>query len=96
MAYTKKTLRKMTKTPETRKVAEVINDLDKSLKKLKRLLPVIQRLEFQSQALKHGQHPQEGDPPTASKELEIKPTKKPKTLDPKSVVNPPEWDDLDK
>jgi len=94
MAYTKNTLRKMTRTPETRKVAEAINDLEKGLRKIKRLLPVMQELEFHSKALKNGQHPPVGDPPTASKDLEIKPDKGKPNPDVKTGVTPGGWEEL--
>jgi len=94
MAYTKNTLRKMTRTPETRKVAEAINDLEKGLRKIKRLLPVMQELEFHSKALKNGQHPPVGEPPTASQDLEIRPNKNKPTPDIKTGAIPPGWEDL--
>jgi hypothetical protein len=94
MAFTKKTLRKMTSTPETRKVAEALNDIERGTRKLKRLLPVIQEMEFQSHALKEGQHPKGGDPPTASMEIGIKPDNGHKTPDVRAAVAPVGWEDL--
>ena len=49
MAYRKKTLRSM--SPTTRKVARLIGELDSVTRRLKNLIPDIQRLEADSQAL---------------------------------------------
>ena len=49
MAYKKRTLRKM--SPTTRKVARLIGELDSVTRRLKNLIPDIQRLEADSQAL---------------------------------------------
>lgn len=49
MAYRKATLRRM--LPETRKVAKLINDLDSVSRRLKNVIPDLQRLEGDSRAL---------------------------------------------
>ena len=49
MAYRKKTLRSM--SPTTRRVARLIGELGSVTKRLKNLIPDIQRLEADSQAL---------------------------------------------
>lgn len=46
----KKTIRQM--SPESRKLARLINDLDSVSRRLKNYLPIIQRLELDSRALK--------------------------------------------
>jgi len=47
--YRKKTLRRM--SPTTRKVARLIGELDSVAKRLKHLIPELQQLESDSQAL---------------------------------------------
>jgi len=49
MAYRKKTLRTM--SPTTRKVARLIGELESVNKRLKNLIPELQKLEADSQAL---------------------------------------------
>ena len=49
MAYRKKTLRSM--SPVTRKLARLIGESDSVNRRLKNLLPEIQRQELQSQAM---------------------------------------------
>ena len=49
MAYRKKTLRSM--SPVTRRMARLIGELDSVNRRLKNLIPEIQRLEFESRAL---------------------------------------------
>ena len=49
MAYRKKTLRSM--LPTTRRVARLIGELESVDKRLKNLIPDLQRLELESQAL---------------------------------------------
>jgi len=49
MAYRKKTLRSM--SPTTRKLARLIGELESVNRRLKNLVPDIQRLEADSQAL---------------------------------------------
>lgn len=49
MSYRKKTLRQL--PPTSRKVARLIGELDSTSRKLKNLLPSIQRLELDSRAL---------------------------------------------
>lgn len=51
MAKRKKTLRRM--SPETRKVARLIGELQSVARRLNNLLPVISELEFKAQALDH-------------------------------------------
>ena len=48
MAYRKKTLRKL--TPEARKLAKAIGELDSISRKLKNLVPIVQRLEVDLRA----------------------------------------------
>jgi hypothetical protein len=55
MAYTKKTRRRM--TPRVRKIIDAINDIDRGLKALKRLLPEIAEWETSDQALMNGATP---------------------------------------
>jgi len=50
MAYRKKTLRSM--SPTTRKVARLIGELHSVERRLKNLIPELQELEFEAQALK--------------------------------------------
>ena len=49
MAYRKKTLRSM--LPTTRKVARLIGELESVDKRLKNLMPELQRMEMESRAL---------------------------------------------
>jgi len=49
MAYRKKTLRTM--SPTARKVARLIGELDSVSRRLKNLIPDLQRLDFESRAL---------------------------------------------
>lgn len=49
MAYRKKTLRSM--LPTTRKVARLIGELDSVNRRLKNLIPDLQRMELESRAL---------------------------------------------
>lgn len=51
MAYRKKTLRSM--SPTARKVARLIGELDSISRRLKNLIPDLQRLDLDSQALAH-------------------------------------------
>lgn len=51
MAYRKKTLRSM--LPTTRKVARLIGELESVDKRLKNLIPDLQRMELESQALQN-------------------------------------------
>jgi hypothetical protein len=88
--YTKSTLRKMAKTPDARKFAEAINDIERGLRKLKRQLPVIQELEFQSQALKRSQFPQDTEAAPASEDIGIRPDKS-KQIQLKSSITPLGW-----
>lgn len=55
MAYRKKTLRRL--PPTTRKVAQLIDAIGSVQRILKNLLPAIEQLERDSQALKQGQFP---------------------------------------
>ena len=57
MAYRKKTLRSM--SPVTRKVARLIGELDSVSRRLKNIIPELQRLELDSRALKNSQYPKE-------------------------------------
>jgi len=50
MAYRKRTLRTM--SPTARKVARLIGELDSVSRRLKNLIPDLQRLDFESRALK--------------------------------------------
>ena len=50
MAYRKKTLRTM--SPTARKVARLTGELDSVSRRLKNLIPDLQRLDFESNALK--------------------------------------------
>ena len=50
MAYRKRTLRVM--SPTARKVARLIGELDSVSRRLKNLVPDLQRLDFESKALK--------------------------------------------
>ena len=49
MAYRRKTLRTM--SPTTRKVARLIGELDSIARRLKNIIPELQKLEADSQAL---------------------------------------------
>jgi len=49
MAYRKRTLRSM--SPTTRKVARLIGELESIDRRLKNLMPELQRMELESQAL---------------------------------------------
>lgn len=60
MAYRKKTLRSM--SPVTRKVARLIGELDSVSRRLKNVIPELQRLELNSQALRNSQYPRLKDP----------------------------------
>jgi len=51
MAYRKKTLRRM--SPTARKVARLAGELDSISRRLKNLVPDLQRLDLDSQALIH-------------------------------------------
>ena len=57
MAYRKKTLRSM--SPTTRKVARLIGELDSVSRRLKNLIPELQRQELDSKALAKGQYPKD-------------------------------------
>ena len=57
MAYRKKTLRSM--SPTTRKVARLLGELGSIERRLKNLMPEIQHIETESQALKNSQYPAE-------------------------------------
>ena len=48
MAYRKRTLRKL--TPEARKLAKLIGDLESVSRKLKNLVPIVERLEVDLRA----------------------------------------------
>ena len=48
MAYRKKTLRKL--TPEARKLAKAIGELDSISRKLKNLVPIVESLEIEVRA----------------------------------------------
>lgn len=49
MTYQRRTLRRF--SPTTRKVAKIINDAERTIKHLKAMLPVLQSIELDSQAL---------------------------------------------
>lgn len=51
MAYRKKTLRTM--SPTARKIARLTGELESVARRLKNLVPELQRLDFESAALKH-------------------------------------------
>jgi len=51
MAYRKKTIRKM--SPTARKVARLAGELDSVSRRLKNLIPELQQLDLDSQALAH-------------------------------------------
>lgn len=53
MAYRKRTIRSM--LPVTRRIARLIGELESAEKRLKNLIPDLQRIEFDSQALRRGQ-----------------------------------------
>ena len=53
MSYRKSTLRTM--PPTARQVARLIGELDSISRRLKNLMPELQRIEFDSQALAKGQ-----------------------------------------
>lgn len=55
MALRKKTLRKM--SPTARKVARLAGEAESVARRLKNLIPDIQQLELDSQALAQGQYP---------------------------------------
>ena len=55
MAYRKKTLRLM--SPTARKVARLAGEADSLARRLKNLIPDLQRLDLDSQALAQGQYP---------------------------------------
>lgn len=55
MAYRKKTLRIM--SPTARKVARLIGELDSISRRLKNLIPQLQRLDLDSKALAHAKQP---------------------------------------
>lgn len=57
MTYRKKTLRSM--SPTARKVARLIGEQDSISRRLKNLIPELQRLDLDSQALKNSQFPKE-------------------------------------
>lgn len=57
MAYRKKTLRSM--SPTARKVARLIGELDSVSRRLKNVIPELQRLDLDSQALKNSQFPKQ-------------------------------------
>lgn len=57
MAYRKKTLRRM--SPTVRKVARLAGELDSVSRRLKNLLPELQRLELDSKALKKAMYPKD-------------------------------------
>ena len=56
MAYRKKTLRTM--SPVTRKVARLAGELDSVSRRLKNLIPELQRLELDSRALAKTMYPE--------------------------------------
>jgi len=58
MAYRKKTLRRM--SPTARKVARLAGELDSVVRRLKNLIPELQRLDLDSQALAESQYPKKG------------------------------------
>jgi hypothetical protein len=58
MAYRKKTLRRM--SPTARKVARLAGELDSVVRRLKNLIPELQRLDLDSQALAKSQYPKKG------------------------------------
>lgn len=51
MAYAKKTLRHM--SPQARKLARLINELESTTRRLKNFMPSIQDIELDSRALQH-------------------------------------------
>ena len=55
MAYQKKTLRSM--SPTTRKVARLLGELGSIERRLKNIIPELQQLELDSQALNNSQYP---------------------------------------
>lgn len=55
MAYRKRTLRSM--SPTARKVARLIGELDSVARRLKNIIPDIQRLELDSRALTNARQP---------------------------------------
>ena len=57
MAYRKRTLRSM--SPTTRKVARLIGEVDSISRRLKNIIPELQRLELDSKALRNSQYPKE-------------------------------------
>ena len=58
MTYRKKTLRTM--SPTARKVARLIGELNSVSRRLKNLIPELQQLDLDSQALKATMYPKEG------------------------------------
>jgi len=69
MAYRKKTLRRL--TPEARKLAKLIGELESVSKRLKNLVPVVERLEIDVKAeLKRQAYYKEKLQPKPSAELE--------------------------
>lgn len=57
MAFRKKTLRRM--SPTARKVARLAGELDSVARRLKNLIPELQQLDLDSQALKKTMYPKE-------------------------------------
>ena len=55
MAYRKKTLRSM--SPEARKLARLIGELESTARRLKPLVETVKRLEFEAQALANARVP---------------------------------------
>ncbi len=55
MAYRKHTLRTM--SPTARKVARLAGELESVATRLKNIIPELQRLDFDSEALKTAKHP---------------------------------------
>lgn len=55
MAYRKKTLRKM--SPTARKVARLAGEAESVARRLKNLIPELQQLDLDSQALAQSQYP---------------------------------------
>jgi len=69
MAYRKKTLRRL--TPEARKLAKLIGELESVSRRLKSLVPVVERLEVDVRAeLKRQAYYRDKLQPDASIELE--------------------------
>jgi len=57
MAYRKKTLRSM--LPATRKVARLAGELDSVSRRLKNLIPDLQRLELDATAMRNSMQPKQ-------------------------------------